>query len=57
VTYAGVIVTGPAFAALHDQFHLSYGNAFAVLSLVTVLGIGCVVLARQAVSRKTAATS
>lgn len=47
-TYAGVIVMPPAFAALHDQFGLSYGNAFALLSLVTALGIGCVVLVRRA---------
>jgi MFS family permease len=48
VTYAGVIVTPPAFAALHDHFALSYGSAFALLSLVTALGIACVVLARRA---------
>jgi len=48
VTYSGVIFTPPAFAALHDQFALSYGSAFALLSLVTAMGIGCVVLARRA---------
>ncbi len=47
-TYAGVIVTPPAFAALHGQFGLSYGSAFALLSLVTALGVGCVVLVRRA---------
>ena len=47
-TYAGVIVTPPAFAALHGHFGLSYGSAFALLSLVTALGVGCIVLARHA---------
>ena len=48
LTYAGVIVVPPAFAALHDRAGLSYGEGFALLSLVTLLGVGCVALARRA---------
>jgi MFS family permease len=48
VTYAGVIVTPPAFSALHDQAGLSYGMAFALLAVVTAVGIGCVGLAWHA---------
>jgi hypothetical protein len=47
-TYAGVIVMPPMFAALHDRMHWSYGTGFALLSIVTLLGVGCVVLARRA---------
>ena len=46
-TYAGVIVVPPAFAALHGRLHLSYGAGFALLSLVALLGVACVVLARR----------
>ena len=49
-TYAGVIVMPPTFAALHDRLHWSYGHGFALLSIVTLLGVGCVVLARRAVA-------
>lgn len=48
VTYAGVIVTPPAFSAVHDQLGLTYGTAFALLSVVSVLGIGCVLMAWRA---------
>lgn len=46
MTYAGVIVTPPAFAALHDQAGLRYGAAYAVLALVTAIGIACIFRAR-----------
>jgi len=45
VTYAGVIVTPPVFAALHDRLELTYGMAFGLLSLVISLGIACVAMA------------
>jgi len=48
LTYAGVIVVPPAFAALHDKAGLSYGSGFALLSLVTLAGVACVWLARRA---------
>lgn len=48
LTYAGVIVVPPAFAALHDRAGLSYGAGFASLSLVTLMGVTCVWLARRA---------
>ena len=51
-TYAGVIVVPPAFAALHDHAGLTYGMGFALLSIVSLMGVGCVVLARQAVARR-----
>jgi len=50
-TYAGVIVMPPTFAALHDRVHWSYGRGFALLSLVTLLGVACVGLARRAAAR------
>lgn len=57
VTYAGVIVTPPAFSALHDQAGLSYGMAFALLAIVTAIGIGCVGLAWRARMRADAANA
>jgi hypothetical protein len=53
-TYAGVIVVPPAFAALHDRTGLTYGMGFALLSIVSLVGVGCVVLARRAVARRVA---
>ncbi len=47
VTYAGIVVMPPAFAALHDQWDVSYGAGFALLALVTAAGIACVVQARR----------
>ena len=56
-TYAGVIVMPPTFAALHDRLGWSYGRGFALLSIVTLLGVACVVCARRAAaaSRRSAA--
>jgi fucose permease len=48
MTYAGVIVMPPAFAALHNRLGLTYGAGFAVLSIVMLLGVACVWLARRA---------
>lgn len=48
MTYAGVIVVPPAFAALHGRLGLSYGAGFALLSLVALLGVACVRLAGRA---------
>jgi MFS family permease len=50
-TYAGVIVVPPAFSAMHDKLGVSYGTGFALLSIVSVLGVACVVMARRAVAR------
>ena len=49
-TYAGVIVVPPAFAAMHDRMGLTYGTGFALLAIVSLAGVGCVVLARRAVA-------
>lgn len=56
VTYAGVIVTPPAFAAIHDRLDLTYGAAFAWLSLASALGIACVSMAWRARVRAEAGT-
>jgi len=48
MTYAGVIVVPPAFAALHDRLQLGYGIGFALLSIVTLLGVACVWIAARA---------
>jgi hypothetical protein len=47
ITYAGIIVGPSAFAALHDRLDVSYGEGFALLALVTTLGVGCVLRARR----------
>jgi fucose permease len=56
VTYAGVIFTPPAFAALHDRLDMSYAAAFASLSAVTAVGIACVAMAWRARIRADAAS-
>lgn len=55
VTYSGVIFVPPALAALHERLGIGYGVAFVALTLVTLAGIFCVVLARRA-ARFTAAS-
>ena len=57
VTYSGSIVIPPAFAALHDRMGLSYGEAFALLTLITALGIGCIAMAWRARIRVDAQSS
>lgn len=51
VTYAGSVVIPPAFGALHARFDMSYGTGFALLSVVTALGIACVYLVRRSALR------
>jgi MFS family permease len=51
VTYAGSVVIPPAFGALHERLDVSYGMGFALLSLVTALGIACVYLVRRSALR------
>ena len=46
ITFAGVIVGPSAFAALHDQAGLSYSAGYALLALVTALGVACIMRAR-----------
>jgi hypothetical protein len=48
VTYAGVIVMPPIFAALHDRAGWTYGAIFALSALAALLGIACVLAARRA---------
>ena len=47
VTYAGSVVIPPTFGLLHTRFDVSYGLGFALLSIVTALGIVCVYLVRR----------
>ena len=54
VTYAGVIVMPPIFAALHDRAAWSYGAIFALSSLAALAGIACVLAARRAAGRRPA---
>lgn len=51
ITYAGIIVGPSAFAALHDQLGLSYGDGIALLALLTALGVACLFRARRVVDR------
>jgi hypothetical protein len=46
ITFAGVMVGPSAFAALHDRAGLSYAEGYALLALVTALGVACMVRAR-----------
>jgi MFS family permease len=48
LTFAGVIVGPSAFAALHDHAGLSYSAGYALLALITALGVGCIMRARAA---------
>jgi MFS family permease len=47
ITYAGVVAGPAAFGALHEGFGMSYGAGFALLALVTLVGIACVALSRS----------
>jgi MFS family permease len=47
-TYAGVMAGPSLFGALHDHAGLSYRASFALLALVTAVGIACVYQARRA---------
>jgi MFS family permease len=55
VTYSGVIFIPPAFAALHDRAGWTYGSAFTLLAVVTILGIACVAAARRAARQSASA--
>jgi MFS family permease len=48
LTFAGVIVGPSAFAALHDHAGLSYAAGYALLALITALGVVCITRARAA---------
>src|SRR4051812_3638239 len=45
-TYAGVMVGPSLFGALHDHARFSYSASFALLALVTAVGVACVYKAR-----------
>lgn len=50
ITYAGIVIGPAAFGALHDHGGVSYGAGFALLALVTALGVACIVQARRHIS-------
>lgn len=52
VTFAGVIIGPSAFAALHDHAGLSYSAGYALLALITALGVACIFRSRSVASRK-----
>jgi MFS family permease len=52
VTFAGVIVGPSAFAALHDHAGLSYAAGYALLAVITALGVACIVRSRSVGSRR-----
>ena len=53
-TYAGVMVGPSLFGALHDHAGLSYSASFALLGLVTAVGVACVYQARRSLQLKPA---
>jgi MFS family permease len=55
LTFAGVILGPSAFAALHDHAGLGYGTGYALLALVSALGVACVMRARAASARAASA--
>jgi predicted MFS family arabinose efflux permease len=50
-TYAGVMAGPSLFGALHDHAGLAYGTSYALLALVTAVGVACVYQARRALRR------
>jgi MFS family permease len=50
-TYAGVMAGPSLFGALHDHAGFSYSASFALLALVTAVGVACVAVARRHVRR------
>ncbi|HYD57533.1 MAG TPA: MFS transporter [Burkholderiales bacterium] len=51
ITYAGIVVGPAAFGELHDRGGLSYAACFALLAILTAIGVACLALARRAVTR------
>jgi MFS family permease len=51
VTYAGVMAGPSLFGALHAHAGVSYSASFALLALVTAVGVACVYQARRALPR------
>ena len=47
VTYAGVLVGPAAFAAAHERLGVSWGTGFALLAIVSALGVAAVLRARR----------
>lgn len=51
ITYAGIIIGPAAFAALHDPLGVSYSDGYALLALLTALGIACLFRSRRYIDR------
>lgn len=51
LTYAGVLLGPPCFAALHDQAGISYGAAYALMAVATLIGILLLAQGRRNIRR------
>ena len=51
-TYAGVMAGPSLFGALHAHAGFTYSASFALLGLVTAIGVACVVQARRSLQLK-----
>ena len=51
-TYAGVMAGPSLFGALHGHAGFTYSGSFALLGLVTAIGVACVVKARRSLQLK-----
>lgn len=51
ITYAGVLIGPSIFAALHDKAGMSYGSAYALMALATLIGIGFLLQGRRNIVR------
>lgn len=46
ITYLGVVIGPAAFAASHDSLGMSYSAGYALLAVVTAIGVACLARAR-----------
>ncbi len=51
ITYAGVLIGPSVFAALHDKAGMSYGSAYALMAVATLIGIGFLLQGRRNIVR------
>ncbi|MBP7065317.1 MFS transporter [Ferrovibrio sp.] len=51
ITYAGVLLGPSVFAALHDKAGMSYGTAYALMAVATLIGIGLLIQGRRNIRR------
>ncbi|MEL3890759.1 MFS transporter [Ferrovibrio sp. MS7] len=51
ITYAGVLAGPSLFAALHDKAGMSYGAAYALMAVATLIGIALLLQGRRGIKR------